>query len=162
MMSRLFVMFSVLTMLVTSAAAAEKYSGPRPPKPDVPYLVHADNLVATEPATAKEETRKDALAYVIPGATSAARTPLAEPIFLVQAEKLNAQALGMYKMEVRNGNREVIIPQKKMKNPPKPIPLKVTKVDERLYRIEVDQPLDNGEYTLSPEGANDAFCFQIY
>jgi hypothetical protein len=158
MMSRVFLILALLTPVF----AAEKYTGPRPPKADVPYLLHADNLIATEPTAAKEETRKDALAYVITGATSSARTPLAEPIFLIQTEKLNPQALGMYKMEVRNGNREVIIPQKKMKNPPKPIPLKVTKLDDRLYRVEVDQPLDNGEYTLSPEGSNEAFCLQIY
>jgi hypothetical protein len=162
MMSRALLILSVVAVVLTPAFAADKYTGPRPPKPDLPYLLHADNLLATEPATAKEETRKDALAYVVSGATSSARTPLAEPIFLVQTEKLNPQALGIYKMEIRSGNREVLIPQKKMKNPPKPIPLKVTKLDERLYRIEVDQPLENGEYTLSPEGANDAFCFQIY
>jgi hypothetical protein len=26
----------------------------------------------------------------------------------------------------------------------------------------VDEPLENGEYTLSPEGSNDTFSFQIY
>jgi hypothetical protein len=153
---------SLAIMLAALAPAAEKYTGPRPPKPDLPYLVHADNLIATEPSTAKEEQRKDALAYVVSGATSAARTPLAEPIFLVQVEKLSPQALGAYRMEVRSGNREVVIPQKRVKNPPKPIPLKITKLDDRLYRIEVDQPLENGEYTLSPEGSNDTFSFQIY
>ncbi|HET8547170.1 MAG TPA: hypothetical protein VFL57_04160 [Bryobacteraceae bacterium] len=162
MMSRVFVVLCSAAVLVGAASAADKYSGPRPPKPDLPYLLHADNLAPTEPSIAKEETRKDALAYVIPGATSAARTPLSEPIFLVQVEKLAPQALGIYRMEVRNGNREVIIPQKKVKNPPKPIPLKITKLDDRLYRVEVDQPLENGEYTLSPEGSNDAFSFQIY
>jgi hypothetical protein len=158
MMSRALLFF----LCLAPAFAAEKYNGPRPPKADLPYLLHADNLAPTEPSTANEETRKEALAYVIHGAASSARTPLAEPVFLVLVEKLNPQALGVYRMEVRNGNREVIIPQKKMKNPPKPIPLKITKLDDRLYRVEVDQPLDNGEYTLSPEGSNDAFSFQVY
>jgi hypothetical protein len=163
MMSRFSILLSLSALLAGLATAADgKYAGPRPPKPDLPYLVHADNLLATEPSAATEEQRKDALAYVIAGATSSARTPLAEPIFIVQAEKLNPQAIGAYRMELRNGNREVVIPQKRVKNPPKPIPLKVTKLDDRLYRIEVDQPLENGEYTLSPEGSNDTFSFQVY
>ena len=152
----------VLALAAGAVFAADPYNGPRPPKSDLPYLLHADNLLPTEPSAAKEEQRKDALAYVVSGATSAARTPLAEPIFLIRVEKLNPQALGAYRMEVRSGNREVVIPQKRVKNPPKPIPLKITKLEDRLYRVEVDQPLENGEYTLSPEGSNETFSFQIY
>jgi hypothetical protein len=82
MPSRLVPAIAVLAS-VTSMFAATKYTGPRPPKPDVLYLVHADNLVETETAVAKEETRKDAQVAIVPGGSSPAKTPLAEPIFLL-------------------------------------------------------------------------------
>jgi hypothetical protein len=40
--------------------------------------------------------------------------------------------------------------------------LVVTPLENHLYRIEVDEPLENGEYALSPNGDNRVFCFQIY
>ena len=42
--------------------------------------------------------------------------------------------------------------------------LTVTRVDTRLYRIDVDEGLglENGEYSLTPEGSNEVFCFQVY
>jgi hypothetical protein len=141
---------------------ASKYSGPRPPKADVLYLLHADNLIETEVAVAKEEGRKDASIATIPGASSPAKTPLAEPIFLVKTNRLLPDKLAAYKFEVKNGSREVVIGHKKQKNVAKPIFLMVTKLDDNLYRVEVDQPLENGEYTISPEGSNDTFNFQVY
>ena len=42
-----------------SFSRAEKYTGPRPPKADVPYLLHADNLIETEIGKAKSDERKD-------------------------------------------------------------------------------------------------------
>src|SRR5262249_4958493 len=68
---------SLIGILCLGVAVAQKYSGPRPTKTDVPYLLHADNLVETEVTEAKEEKRKDDLAYIVPGANSSARTPLA-------------------------------------------------------------------------------------
>jgi len=35
-------------------------------------------------------------------------------------------------------------------------------VSEGLYRLEVNESLENGEYGLTPEGANQVFCFQVY
>ncbi|MEJ7609359.1 MAG: hypothetical protein WKF37_24565 [Bryobacteraceae bacterium] len=58
-----------------SAAAAEKYNGPRPPKADVPYLLHADNLIETEAGAARQENRKDTQVASLPGTSSPARTP---------------------------------------------------------------------------------------
>ena len=46
-------------IICATALLAQKYSGPQPEKPDLPYLVHADNLVATEASEAKEESHKD-------------------------------------------------------------------------------------------------------
>ena len=45
--------------LATLAASADDYTGPRPPKPDVLYLVHASNLIPTEVTEAQQEGKKD-------------------------------------------------------------------------------------------------------
>lgn len=154
----------ILMLLFTLIAAsfAQKYDGPRPPKPDLPYLRHAENLVATEVAEAKEENRKDDLLYVVAGASSSAKTPLASPIFLIQAEKLVPDKLQLFKLESKNGNREILFSHKK-KQTAAPIRIEVTKLSsDNLYKIEVDETLDNGEYSLTPDGSNQVFCFQVY
>jgi hypothetical protein len=158
---RLLLLITVL-MSWAVASAASKYSGPRPPKADILYLLHADNLVETEVVVAKEETRKDAGIAIVPGATSPAKTPLAEPIFLLKSSKILPDKLAAYRFDVKNGSREVTVSHKKQKNVAKPIHLSITRLDDNLYRVEVDQPLENGEYTISPEGSNDTFNFQIY
>src|SRR5260370_21204288 len=96
---------SLTAMVCLTGLTAQKYSGPRPPKPDVPYLVHADNLVATEVTEAKEEKRKQDVAYVVAGANSSARTPLAGPAFLFHSYKIPADKLPLYRFYVKNGQR---------------------------------------------------------
>lgn len=149
-------------MLAAIGLAAPKYDGPRPPKPDIPYLLHADNLIETEVGTAANETRKDATFAVIDGAASPVKTPLAEPIFLMQSDKIPAEKIEAYKLVPKNGKREIQIGGRKPKDLPRPIYLKVTRLDEKLYRIEVDEPLENGEYTLTPQGSDATFSFAIY
>ena len=143
------------------AAAAQTYTGPRPPQTDLPYLKHAENLVPTEVLEAKEEKgKKDDLIYVIAGAASSARTPLASPIFLLQTDKLVAAKLALYKLESRNGRREITFSPKK---PPKTIRVELTRLNtDKLYRLEVEESLEPGEYALSAEGSNQVFCFQVY
>ncbi len=148
-------------MLCLTALTAQKYSGPRPPKPDVPYLVHADNLVATEVAEAKEEKRKQDVAYVVAGASSSARTPLAGPAFVFQAEQIPADKLQLYRFDVKNGQREVVTSHKG-KAVAQPRRINVNPLGGGLFKIEVDEHLDNGEYGLTPEGSNQVFCFQVY
>lgn len=154
--------FAIVLLTATSIFAAEKYTGPRPPKPDVPYLLHADNLIETEIGKAKSDERKDTVLAVVPGASSPVKTPLAEPIFLIQTDKLSVDKIAAYRMEVKNGQREVVVNAKKFKNMKQPIHLQVTRLDDRLYRVEVDEPLENGEYSLSPDGSDETFSFQIY
>jgi hypothetical protein len=154
----LFVVSSMALML----SGAEKYIGPVPPKADVPYLMHANTLIETEAGEAKEETRKDTTVAVVPGTSSPAKTPLAEPIFIIKTEKLVPEKLSAYKMDVKNGSREVVISRKKARNSPRPIYLNVTRLGDGLYKVEVDQGLENGEYTLSPEGSNQTFSFEVY
>jgi hypothetical protein len=98
--------------------------------------------------------------YVIAGAASAARTPLASPIFLLQVEKLSASSLLLYKLESRNGRRELSASPKR---PAKSIRVDATRLDGAgLYRLEVHESLEPGEYALSPEGSNQVFCFQVF
>jgi hypothetical protein len=152
---------SLLGILCLGALAAQKYSGPRPEKPDVPYLQHADTLIATEVSEATEEKRKEDIAYIVPGASSPVKTPLAGPIFLFQADKLSADKLQLYRFEVKNGHREVFFSQKH-KGSTRARRLNVTPVSGTLVRIEAAESLENGEYGLTPEGSNTVFCFQVY
>jgi hypothetical protein len=148
-----------LLLLLALPLAAQKYDGPRPPKPDLPYLKHASTLVPTEASQAKEQKQKSDTLYIIEGASSPARTPLAAPIFLFQSDKIVADKLGLYKLDVKAGHREILFGTRKS---PKPIIITVTHVEGNLYRIEADQTLEPGEYSLSPEGSNQVFCFAVF
>src|SRR5579862_7401049 len=148
-------------LLCACPLLADKYTGPRPPKPDLPYLLHADTLVATEAAEAKQEERKNEVTYVIPGANSTARTPLASPIFLLLTDELQADRMQVFRLQSKGGQREVLFTRKK-KQVARPIRVNVTRLDDNLYKIEVDELLENGEYSLSPSDSNKVFFFQIY
>jgi hypothetical protein len=151
-----------LLLAVAGAGFAQKYDGPHPAKPDVPYLKHADTLVETEAAEAKEEKKKDDTLYIMEGANSSAKTPLTSPIFLFQSDKIQADKLALYKLETKGGRREILFSPKKRQNAV-PIHIEVKRVSsDNLYRIEVDDTLSNGEYALSPEGSNRVFCFEVY
>jgi len=99
--------------------------------------------------------------FSVSGAASSARTPLAEPIFLLRSEKIKAGALELYRFEVKNGRRQLTL-SKKRKDNSGPFHLSITKLDKDLYRVEADEALENGEYSLSPNGSNSVFCFQVY
>ena len=101
-------------LALAGVASAQKYTGPRPPKPDLPYLKHAETLVPTEASEAKEEKgKKDDITYAIAGASSSAKTPLASPILLMESQKLSADKLELYKLEVKSGHREITVSPKK-------------------------------------------------
>ncbi|MFN7918525.1 MAG: hypothetical protein U0Q16_00420 [Bryobacteraceae bacterium] len=156
---------TVLLAACVLAQSKKGYSGPRPPKPDLPYLLHATELIPTEVGEAREDKRKDEVANVLSGASSTAKTPLPEPIFLLSAEKLSAEKLELYKMSVKNGGREVSVPnnpKKRGKDTARPLRLGVTRLEAGLYRVEVGEILEPGEYCLTPQGDNRVFCFQVY
>jgi hypothetical protein len=142
-------------------SGADKYTGPLPPKPDVPYLLHASNLIELESGQAREESRKSDTNYIISGASSPARTPLAEPIFIIDAQKSSPERFELYRLEVKGSNREVTFSGRR-RGGNRPLHLAVTPLGGHLYRIEADEPLENGQYALSPSGDNRAFCFEIY
>ncbi|WP_321478038.1 hypothetical protein [uncultured Paludibaculum sp.] len=158
-------LLAALVMLAAVLPAQKKYTGPRPAKPDVPFLVHASRLVETESNTATESQSKDGTVYTIPGATSPARTPVPEPIMVFQSDKINPDRLTLYRMDVKGGSRTLLIPQagkRGKKDDARPLFLMVTPLAPSLFKVEVNEVLPDGEYCLSPEGSNQVFCFTSY
>lgn len=146
------------------AQSQRKYDGPRPPKPDVPFLLHAGKLVELEIATATESQAKDGALYTVSGATSSARTPVPEPIMLFQSDKINPDKLTLFRMESRGGQRTLLLPApgKRKKDSAQPIFMLVNPLAPGLFRVEVNEVIQDGEYCLSPEGSNQVFCFTAY
>jgi hypothetical protein len=124
--------------------------------------VHADNLIETEIAEAKNEDKGNDRTAWVPGISSPVRTPLAEPSFLIEVQKLIPEKIELYKFDVRRGRREVILPGKARKSASRPLRLTVTRIEGKLYRLEANEGLENGEYSLSPDGSDQVFCFQVY
>lgn len=113
--------------------------------------------MATE--AVKEEKRNDYVLYTAPGESSPAKTPLALPIFLLKAEKLNPESLPMYRLEPKEGRREITLAGKKNAGA---IHVLVTRLTTNgLFRLEVTDGLDSGQYFLSLNGTNRGFCFTI-
>jgi hypothetical protein len=155
-------MLTAALLFAPVAGAADKYDGPRPPKADLPYLVHADNLIPTEAAEAKEESKKDETTYTMPGVSSPARTPLAEPIFILESDRVLPDRLELYRWEVKNGRRELALSKARRRGNNKALHLQVTRLEGNLYRVEASEPLENGEYSLSPNDSNRVFCFEVF
>jgi hypothetical protein len=147
--------------IAVSLAAADKYTGPVPPKPDLPYLLHASSLVETEVANAQQGKKSDQ--FTISGASSPARTPLAEPIFIIDARQMQPETFELYRLDVKGGNREVSLGNTgRRRGGSHALHLSVKPLGGHLFRVEADEALDNGEYALSPANDNRAFCFEIY
>jgi hypothetical protein len=147
-------------LLPASVLPAQKPALPDPPKKDVPFLIHADLLLQTEIGEAREETRKEEQLYTIPGQASPVKTPLASPEFLFAPEKIQPDRLQLFRLEPKNGHREVVVFRKK-KPVARPIRVSVFRISGNLYKIRVDESLPPGEYSFSPEGVNTVFCFAV-
>jgi hypothetical protein len=146
-----------LAAAVLFAIQAQPSTALKPPKPDLPYLKHADNLIPTEAVQAQEEKKKDESTFVIAGAESSAKTPLALPVFIFQSDKIPVESLQLYRLDSKNGHREITIGKKGAE----PIRLQVKPLEGKLYRIEVYDEIEPGEYSLSPNNSNTAFCFEV-
>ena len=94
--------------------------------------------------------------------SSPARTPLAEPIFIIRIEKLQPEKIEMYRFTAKKDRRELLLKANPKKGDAAPLHLAVTKVGKDIYRIEASEVLENGEYSLSPSGTNQVFSFQVY
>lgn len=138
------------------AAYGQSSTTLKPPKPDLPYIKQADNLIPTEVVQAQEDKKKNESTFVIQGAASSVKTPMALPIFIFQSDKIPIESLQLYRLEVRNGRREITLGKRT-----EPIRLQVTPLQGKLYRIEVYDGLDAGEYSISPNNSNTAFCFEV-
>lgn len=160
---------SLLLALAAFAATAQKYDGPRPPQPDILYIKHANELVPTEYLIAREEGKKNSsVTYVIAGANSKVVTPLASPIFLIQARKLVPERLQLFKLASKKGRREITMSTKK---PGQPIRMEISRLTpDQIWQLEVEESLEPGEYSISPAGGegapegenpNQVFCFQV-
>lgn len=153
----------LLAAVSVLAFGQAKYDGPRPEKPDLPYLRHANKLVPLEQGTANESRQKDATVYLIPGASASAKTPLTEPIFIVKKDRLDLDQMQLYKLSSKGGQRELVLPGRPKKNDPsKPVRISLDPLSGGLFKIEVQEPLENGEYCLSPSGTNTVFCFSVF
>lgn len=158
----LFLLAALIAALLTPVYGEVAYRGPKPPKPDLPYLVHGDNITETDQAEASQSEDKKRTVYTLAGTTSAARTPLSEPIFLILPEKIKPEQLSLFKMKIEKGNREISFRAKPDKDDPQPVPLLFQNRKDGSVIVEANQYLEIGEYCLSPSGANTVFCFQVY
>ncbi len=156
---RLALVFAMTAAILP--AQRDRYDGPKPPKRDVPFLLHANKLVELDVTTAQAAEKKDDTIYTVPGPAAKAQTPLAEPIFLVDAEQVPADKLDLFRMTVKGGSREVTM-SKKQKRDARPIRMTVNRLEGSLYRVEVQEFLENGEYCMSPQGSNQVFCFAVF
>lgn len=146
-----------LVLLAAGLGSGEgKYDGPVPAKSDLPYLLQAQRLTEIEVGKAREEKKKDGTLVVVVGAASTARTPLPEPILILDARKIAPERLELFLFEVKDGNREVSLPATQ------PLHLRVTPLKEHLYKIEPSEMLEAGEYALRSGADNQIFCFQVY
>ena len=147
----------VSILVVACAATAQKYAGPKPLKPDLPYLKHASTLVGTEAVEAKPQKKKDETVYAIDGANSAFRTPLAAPIFLFDSARIDPASLRLFQLESKNGHRELAV-----RSSEEPIRIEVAPLGGTLWKIEPSNGLEAGEYALMAGGSNRVFCFAVF
>lgn len=150
-----------VVILAGLVCAQDGYRGPVPERRDFPFLVHADNLLATEAGTAREELLKDGMIYVIPGERSPSRTPLACPVFVIAADAAEVEKLRLFRLRVRSEHREIAF-SRRDRSGGALFRTAVTRVGGGLYRISVVDSLEAGEYALSPDGSDAVFCFEVY
>jgi hypothetical protein len=149
-----------LSVAVTLAAQIKK-AIPKPDKKDVIYLVHASNLVQTEIVKPTPKDDGQSLTWSIPGESSLARTPLALPIFTVDAAIIAPEKLQLYPFEIKGAHRELSL-KKKGPSETEPILITITPISGTLYRIELVNEIPNGEYGLTVPGSNQFFCFSVF
>jgi hypothetical protein len=149
----------LLAVALVAASLAQTYSGPQPSKADIPYLLHAGRLLPTEVLEAKENQQKDASVYTMPGEHSPVKTPLASPIFILKANQLNPEQLQLFQLQTADGHREIKFSKKKN---PQPYTFTVKKLDAGIFRLEVNESLPVGEYSITPTQSNQTFCFAVF
>jgi hypothetical protein len=150
--------------LIAFTLRADSIPVPTPPKPDLPYLVMADDLVPTEPIVAKTETRNEGkksqeATYWVAGEHSSAKTPLASPIFAFKRKDVDIEKFEVYPFTIRNGRREVTFSSRKDVTR---YTLTITLIKDDVYRMEVNESLPAGEYAITPNGSDQVYCFGVF
>ncbi|MDR3700104.1 MAG: hypothetical protein P4L56_10745 [Candidatus Sulfopaludibacter sp.] len=145
---------------VAVCASAQKYDGPLPSKPDLPYIKQAATLIPMETADVRAEKAGSGTRFLIEGAASSVKTPISLPIFILKVQKVAPEHLQLYKMEAKEGHREYVVGGA---NPPDVLHLEVTRLTaDGLCRIAVSDPLEAGEYVLSGDASQQVYCFQVF
>jgi hypothetical protein len=65
-------------------------------------------------------------------------------------------------MQPKGSQRELLVEGKPGRNATRPVRLTVTKLVDNIYKLEVSEPIEDGEYVLSPDGSNQVFAFTVY
>lgn len=160
-----------IVVFAVGLAAQTKYTGPKPDKKDVPYLLHASTLVQTEIMRSTPKEDGDRVTWSLPGESSLAKTPLALPILLIDVAAIAPLKLRLYPFEQKGGRRELTLNKNGAdKNGADnsgsgeagPILITVSNVSGTLYRIETVNEIENGEYCLTTPGSNQFFCFSVF
>jgi hypothetical protein len=152
-------MLACALLLSAGIVAQQRYDGPPPPKKDLPYLVQAGSLVETEQGTAQPREDANQTTYIVPGANSPVKTTAAIPAIVIDVSKIDLQSLQFFRLESRDGHREIVFP--KRAKPPRPVPMVTTRLGGSLFKLEAADDLPKGEYSLTPQGSNAVFCFAV-
>jgi hypothetical protein len=153
---------TIAILYVAILAGQPKYTGPKPTQKNVPYLVHAGNPVEIETSTAFQIINNDLITYVISGEKSTARTPLASPIFVIESTGItDVEKLRLFRLEAKDGHRTVTFHRKGLRGA-MPLRIEIKAISGGLYQIEVADSLSPGQYALTPDGANQVFCFEVF
>jgi hypothetical protein len=145
--------------------AQQKDSGPKPPKTDLPYLLEAGKLIATDAQPATRSSSKEDETITVSGATSSARTPLPEPIFLFSPGQINTSEFELIHFQVVNGRRQWTKGKEEHLSDEEPeeiLRLTIQPVSQGVVRIEAAEMLNPGEYALIAKGQSVAFCFTVF
>jgi hypothetical protein len=163
-MTRRHVLLSLVLICVPGVFGQQKSSGPKPPKSDLPYLLEAEKLIPTDAQPLTRSGAKDDETITVNGATSSARTPLPEPIFLFAPGQINASDFELIQFQVVNGKRQWKKgqPANSGDEPAPVLRLTLRPVSEGVVRIEAAAMLNPGEFALLPRGKNTAFCFTVF
>jgi len=136
-------------------------AGPKPDKKDIPYLLLANNLVQTEVVRPTAQQTPEGTSYSIPGETSLAKTPLALPVFLIDAAQIQPQKLRLIRLTASSGHRQALIRKTPSSDDP-PLLLTASRIADAIYRLEAVNEIENGEYALNAAGSDQFFCFTVF
>lgn len=164
-MNRRALLFFCSVLGAITALAQQKDAGPKPPKTDLPYLLEAGKLIATDAKPATKSSSKDDQTITVSGVTSSARTPLPEPVFLFSSGQINASQFELIHFQVVDGRRQWTKGKQEHLSDDEPqeiLRLTLRPVSEGVIRIEAAEMLNPGEYALVANGQNTAFCFTVF